>query len=289
MRCALPPQGRTWRRRLAQRPERGAGFRGEEPRLLPTHRGRSGRPCRPHCKESLAQWWWIRPVMRVRCRARRLPLPSARSCACPHAAGLCGTARAAEHMPLPDTPLGLKPEPGSRVRRARARGATGRSGHQPDRICLTRRRRPRRPLLATAQQSLCPVYRRVFHGEPVVRTSVPHATRRRNGLTPTARPPDDWDCSLDACGGLFLSPLGLPQRALMTGRREVLHVAAAECVNERVGETAGYAWRGRGSKGTLDDRTSRASQVPGAALHIPRSSARPWPWIVGPMRPCLWR
>jgi len=100
-----------------------------------------------------------------------------------------------------DTPLGLKPSGFSRPAGKPYRW----HGHHGYRDCFTRRRCPRRTVLATAGQSRNPVARRVpskYH--TVAGTSVPYQPARSKGSSRNS-PPNDWGESPDACGGLFLS------------------------------------------------------------------------------------
>jgi len=101
-----------------------------------------------------------------------------------------------------DTPLGLKPSGFSRPAGKPYRWR----GHHGYQDCLTRRRCPRRTVLATAGQSRNPVYRRVpATKHPVAGTSIPYPPARSTGSSRNS-PPNDWGESPDACGGLFLSP-----------------------------------------------------------------------------------
>ncbi len=101
----------------------------------------------------------------------------------------------------PDTPLGLKPSGFSRPAGKPYRW----HGHHGYRDCLTRRRCPRRTVLATAGQSRNPVSRRVpAKQHTVAGTSVPYPPARSTGSSRNS-PLHDWGSSPDACGGLVLS------------------------------------------------------------------------------------
>ena len=137
-----------------------------------------------------------------------------------------------------DTPLGLKPSGFSRPAGKPYRW----HGHHGYRDCFTRRRCPRRTVLATAGQSMNPVYRRVpskYH--TVAGTSEPYQPARSKGESRTS-PPHDWGSSPDACGGLFLSSgwaamtfsVGAQAPALRHGESAVSPLCALLCVQGSV-------------------------------------------------------
>ena len=100
-----------------------------------------------------------------------------------------------------DTPLGLTP---SGCSRPAGDGFQGGADTSHTGSAVRDGGIPAEPFWRPGGRSVYPVYRRAPRDDTADRTRGPYQKRRRTGWS-RASPPDDWGCSPDACGGLFLS------------------------------------------------------------------------------------
>ena len=148
------------------------------------------------------------------------------------------------------------------------------SGHQPYRICCTREACPAPTVLAAGERSMCPVYRRAPQHELLLE-QLYYTSDRNARAHATARPPDHWGSSPEACGGLLRSSTSTCACAASVW-------SGSECCAIH---SAARLWRSPGRRAKTSptaQAASLASQV--TANDTARTLTRQFPRCDGPER-----